>query len=468
VLARVLEFARHHHLLEPGERVAVGVSGGADSVALVRILVELKNELGIVLSVAHFHHGIRGAEADADRQFVRELAEHLGLEFNLGGADAPAHARAHRMSLETAARELRHQWFALLIEEDKADKIATAHTLDDQAETVLMRLARGAGVRGLAGIFPWQKQKHLVRPLLAVRRAEVEGYLKQLGQRWREDSSNRDLAHTRNRVRHLLLPLLEREFNPEIRKTLSDLAEVARAESDYWEQQLSALVPKLVRQGKPTRSGRTARGESSRILAVDLTAWAALPLALQRKTLHQVAERLGSTLEFAHVDELIELARQHRSGKRLTLPGGLTAVRSFRELQFIAGEELGSGDYQYSLAVPGEVAVPELGSVIRARIVPNQPSSASLLNLSLLGPELIIRNWRAGDRFFPAKTRAPKKLKQLLQSGRLAEEISPSQRKAWPVVESAGQIVWVRSLAVPEAFAAKSGEALLIEEIPIP
>lgn len=472
MLDLIRQFVRQHRLLQPGDRVAVAVSGGADSVALLRALVELKVDLGIVLSLAHFHHGIRGAEADSDQEFVRELADRLGLQLHLGSGDSPAYVRDHRVSLETAARELRHAWFACLIKEDTVDKIATAHTLDDQAETVLMRLVRGAGIRGLAGIFPVQQEKRLIRPLLSTTRPEVESYLKTLGQPWREDSSNRDLTHTRNRVRHQLLPLLERDFNSGIRRTLADLAEIARAESEYWDEQSSSLLARVTLPGKPSRSGRTASRSASRTLSLDLELLTSLPMALERQLLHHVAGLMGSRLEFIHVQQLTELARQKRAGKRLALPGGLIAVRSFRELQFTADWELAerSSGYEYHLSVPGETRVPELGSVIHARLIEigNEPAlaynSVSLLKPELLAPDLVVRNWRAGDRFFPARTRAAKKVKELLQPARLGRIVAPEERKAWPVVESGGEIVWVRGFAVPEAFAASTGSAVLIEE----
>src|SRR5689334_21895849 len=142
MMEKVLKYIRGQRLLRAGDRVAVACSGGADSVALLRLLVELRQELGIVLSVAHFHHQIRGSEADADRQFVTDLAAQLQLELHSGSGNVPAHADAQRVSPETAARELRHRWFAELINQKKADYIATAHTLDDQAETVLMRILR--------------------------------------------------------------------------------------------------------------------------------------------------------------------------------------------------------------------------------------------------------------------------------------------------------------------------------------
>jgi tRNA(Ile)-lysidine synthase len=469
VIEKVHSQLRRQRLILPGDRVAAAVSGGADSVALLRALLELREELGVVVSVAHFHHGIRGAEADSDLQFVKDLAAVFDLELNCGAGDVPAYARSQRVSLETAARELRHRWFAQLVREGKADKIATAHTLDDQAETVLMRILRGTGSRGLAGIFPAQETKHLIRPLLEVSRREIEAYLGSLGQSWREDSSNQDLSHTRNRVRHELLPRLELDFNPGIRQALADLAEIARGEAAYWEAEVLALLPRLVRPGKPSRSGRATR-EASQTLALDLAAFRALPLALQRYVLQDLGKQQGAALEFKHIQDLMEFIQGPAGPKRLSLPGGLTARVTFRELQISQEKQPPpSPAYSYPLRVPGEVAIPELGETIRARVVPAGSfipgyNPEALLDRTRLASELTVRNWRAGDRFFPARTRSPKKLKELLQAGRMGREMPLAERKVWPVVESAGQIVWVRGFAVPEAFAFRAGDAVLIEE----
>jgi tRNA(Ile)-lysidine synthase len=471
VIEKVHKYIAAQRLLQPGERVAVAVSGGADSVALLRALLELQSELGVVLSVAHFNHQIRGEEADADEQFTKDLAEHRELEFHLGSADVPAYAEEHKLSLETAARELRHQWFASLIREGKTVKIATAHTLDDQAETVLMRVVRGAGTRGLAGISPWQREKCLIRPLLAVTRREVESYLDALDQRWREDSSNRDLAHARNRVRHELLPLLEQNYNPSIRQTLADLSEVARAEEDYWNTEVKTLFSRLVREGQPSRSGRSNQTGSS-VLAIELAALQALPLAAQRRLLRAMGESLGVTFEFEHVRQLIDLSNSHETRKSLELPGNLIASRSIRELRFSRDQAPVTPAYSYALRVPGEVRVPELGTLVKALVVgsgdgkgPTGYNYELLLDRTRLAPELTVRNWRAGDRFFPAHTKSPKKVKELLQAGRLGREISPAERTSWPVVESAGEIVWMRGFPVPAGFATRAGQAILIEEV---
>jgi len=471
MLEKVLQYIREQHLLQPGQRVAVACSGGADSVALLRILADLRDELGVVLSVAHFHHQIRGAEADADQQFVEDLAGRLQLEFYCGSGNVPAHAAAQKISLETAARDLRNHWFADLITQGKVDKIATAHTLDDQAETVLMRILRGTGARGLAGIAAAQKAKHLVRPLLTTSRLEIEAYLKKLGQPWRDDASNLDTSHTRNRVRHTLLPLLEREFNPAIRQTLADLADLAQAEDEYWNRELSSLLPRLVHEGKPSRSGRSSSGESKNVLGLDLSVLQRLPLALRRQAIYETAKRLGVSLEFKHIQQLTTLAEHEKPGKKVALPGGLMANRTAREIQFSKNTPKAAEDYCYRLPIPGEVAIPEAGITLRTRLIsdgkqkPSGYNEATLLEASLLGSELKVRNWRAGDKFFPAHTQSPKKVKELLQAGRLGHEISPAERKAWPVIESAGQIIWMRSFPASQLFASNSGHAVLIEEI---
>jgi tRNA(Ile)-lysidine synthase len=472
VIESVRKYIADKNLLRPGERVAVAVSGGADSVALLRVLLQLQEELGVVLSISHFHHGIRGHEADADQQFVAELAECFDLEFHSSKGDAPAHAREHGQSLETAARELRHSWFAELIRRGKADKVATAHTQNDQAETVLMRIIRGAGSGGLAGISPLHHQKGLVRPFLTINRAEIEEYLRGLRQPWREDLTNKELAHTRNRVRSILLPLLERDFNPAIQHTLGDLAEVAQAEAEYWEREVAVLIPRVFKHGKPSRSGRSTTGGGAETWSLDLAILRGVPLALQRHLLHRLGADLGTAFEFKHIEELTRVIAEPKPAKPIALPNGFSARCTFRELQFSRAAAAGPQEaYCMMLKVPGEVTIAVLGSTLRARVISAGDPAISgynpalLLDRALLQTELIVRNWRAGDRYFPAHTQAPKKVKELLQTGRLGRALATFDRQMWPVIESAGDIVWMRGFSVPAAFARRSGDAVLIEEV---
>ena len=327
----MLDYIRRHALLKAGERVAVAVSSGADSVALLRLMLELRGELGIVVSVAHFHHQIRGAEADEDERFVAELAKARHLELRSEQGDAPGHARSRRLSLETAARELRYGFFAQLLKSGAVDKIATGHTLDDQAETVLMKTLRGAGTRGLAGIHPVLKtherrrnaaeggratQAEIVRPLLSVRRSALEEYLRALGQEWREDSTNLDRKHLRNRIRHELVPQLERDFNPEVARVLAETAEVARAEEEYWERAIERLLPTVWPEGDG---------------ALKLKPLLAQPLAVQRRLVRAALERAGAGFDFRHGEEILRLAQKARG--TLELADGWRVRREKNDLR---------------------------------------------------------------------------------------------------------------------------------------
>jgi len=313
-------------------------------------------------------------------------------------------------------------------------------------------------------------EKHLIRPLLSTSRQEVEAYLKSLNQPWREDSTNQDIAHTRNRVRHKLVPLLEREFNPAIRQTLADTAELARAEEEYWASQLSHLLPRLILEGKPSRSGRSTSGSSQSVLALDIAALRNLPLALRRRIFQEMAEKFGVSLEFKHIQQLTTLLEDGKRVKTPALPGDLEVVCTSREIQFSQKMDHSQENYSYLLPIPGEIAVPELQCTICATPINTGKqkvsgyNAASLLNPSLLEPKLTVRNWRAGDRFFPAHSQSPKKVKELLQPDRLGQLFSLAERKIWPVIESAGQIVWMRGFPVPAAFAGSSENAILIEE----
>jgi tRNA(Ile)-lysidine synthase len=469
---RVSNYIRARSLMRAGERVAVAASGGADSVALLRILLELRGELGVVISIAHFHHGIRAAEADADEAFVAELAKIYDLELYLERGDAREHSRQKKISLETAARELRHEFFAKLLAEKKVHRIATAHTRDDQAETVLMKAVRGAGTRGLSGIFPEQRSGlgTVVRPLLEIRREELRQCLRLLQQPWREDQSNTDVGFTRNRVRARVLPMLREELNPSTDIALAHVAEIARAEEEYWEDQLSRLLPLLVIPGEPTRGGGR-RQTSAKALALDIRNLEQQPLAVQRRLLRAAAETLGCNLDFEHVQAIVQMLCQRSSrgtqGKTIEIAKGWRARMLFRELRLESFTvPSGTIDYEHRLSAPGEIRVAELGTRIRARISKvtekNEKAAynrAHSIHLPAV-PELIVRNWRAGDRFQAGGHLSAKRVKELLYPLHLAEE----EKRVWPVVLAGDRIVWVRGIDSPELRTA-AGELVWIEEI---
>ena len=463
--------------------MAVAVSGGADSVALLRVLLELREELGVVLSVVHLNHQLRGAAADEDARFVAHLAASHGLELHLASRDVRACAAERKLSLEAAGRELRYGMFRELVEQGRVDKVATAHTLDDQAETVLLKLLRGSGLRGLGGIHDKLRLREerdsaaalanaspsqsaspdrvwVVRPMLEVTRAQIEAYLRGLAQPWREDESNRDLRFTRNRVRKLL-PQLQAEFNPALCSSLAQLAQLAQAEESYWQKILTGLAPELIRPG----NGESVEVECGRV--------AALPLALQRRLLRFVAEGVGLTLGFDDVERLRRLLAA-QSGSRVELSGGeaskhRSAAGSTIRLAHCAGAipaDAAAG-YEYRLSVPGEVVVAEAGCRIRASLVEagEERNPGNLVDPKLLGSELTVRNWHPGDRYLARGAEHEKKLKVYFQQYRIPLEL----RTRWPLVFGNGRLVWAYGMPIALDFEFKqnTGVAVRIEGVPL-
>ena len=431
-------------LLKPGLRLAVGLSGGADSVALLRALKERSGQQGLVLHAAHLHHGLRGAEADTDLAFARDLAAELGLPFHEARVDTAAEAEAQSETVEEAARRLRYGWFRQLMASGEVEAVATAHNCDDQAETVLAKFLRGAWTEGLSGIHPVVEfpEGRILRPLLAATRGEVEAYLSALGQGWREDSSNRHLTFTRNRIRHELLPLLE-DWNPRMREHLTQMAVLARGEEAWWQAELAKLAPRLLLPGRAARGGGRAGGEG---LSVDVTRLATLAPAMQRRLLRYAAGRLGASLDFASTEALRALALTGRASQRLELAQGLRAERSQREVRLtvapIAEMEKGAAAAvpEYSGTIPGEIAAPAFG--LRLRIEDLTPAREAESPASVPGLSARLRNWRPGDRVRLRHSGGPRKVKEVLERLR----ITGSGRAVWPVLEVEGRIVWMQGV----------------------
>jgi tRNA(Ile)-lysidine synthase len=457
---RVLGFVRRKRLTSAGERIAIAVSGGADSVALLRVMLELRAELGIVLSVAHFDHQLRGDASRADAEFVRDLVNSHQLEFHLASGDTRERAAKMRETLEEAARELRYQFFQELISGGIVDKLATAHTMNDQAETVLLRMIRGAGTRGMGGIRAARDK--FIRPLRDCKREEIVEYLNAIGQPWREDESNQLLTHSRNRVRHELLPLLARDYNPNIVETLARTADIAQAEEDHWQAETARLLPLVSSPGKPVRGGgravSTAVGQAG--LSLSLDALSKQPLALQRHLVRAIANQLGITADAAHIESVLELPRSKAKG--CELPGGWQVKCTPRELQFErTASQQNSADYSYPLLLPGEVSVPELqgsvhASVMRADARYNSAQPAAIV---LHGPTAVVRNWQAGDRYHPAHARSEKKVKELLHE----LGIPQPERASWPVVVAGEQLLWVKGTRQRPVMLLDGNERLAIE-----
>ncbi len=333
-------------VVRPGDRVAVAVSGGADSVALLLLVHAARASLGVGLSAIHINHSLRGEESDGDQVFVERLCERLQVPLRTLTVDTGGYAGAQRLGIEEAARNLRYEEFRRLIASGEASVVLTAHTLDDQAETVLMKLLRGAWTEGLGAISPVLEVPggRIVRPLLGTSRATLRMFLAEAKAAWREDSSNSDEAFMRNRIRRSVLPVLRAE-NPSIDRTLANLAEIAREEEARWSGELGRILPQLILPGKPVRGGgrsnSTAPGESS--LALELERLKGMDGALRRRVLRAAARQLGCRLSFEETQRVLCLCGfapadptvPSKAGGKVSLSGGLVAERSVRELRLM-------------------------------------------------------------------------------------------------------------------------------------
>jgi len=439
--------------LKPGMRLAVGLSGGADSVSLLCALADRSRELGLVLHAAHLHHGLRGEEADADLAFARDLASNLGIPFHEACVDTAAEARRTPTtpsptgtedpadSIEGTARRLRYAWFRQLLRDIPLDALVTAHTLDDQAETVLAKFLRGAWTEGLSGIHPVLTfpEGPILRPLLQTTRVEIENFLRLRNQPWREDSTNRHLTFTRNRIRHELLPQLE-TWNPRLREHLAQMAQLARDEDSWWQSEISRLAASIILRGRPVRGGGRASTTAEGV-ALDIARLNAEPAALQRRILRHAASLLDSNPDFAATESLRALAQTGRAGQKLELAQGFRAERTHRELRLSRGPSSTENAVafeasRYECVVPGVIDAPAFACRIHLDFAHAIP------NISENTPHAVLRPWKSGDRVHLRYSSGPRKVKEVLER----MKVTGQDRSAWPVLEVSGRILWMRGV----------------------
>ncbi|HEX5473576.1 MAG TPA: tRNA lysidine(34) synthetase TilS [Vicinamibacterales bacterium] len=446
--ARVLATIRRYGLLPPGGRVVVALSGGGDSVALVHLLSERDAAGELILAgAAHFNHQIRGAAADEDERFCVELTRTLGLPLEVGRADVPAMAARERRSLEDAARRARYDFLARAATALGADAVATAHTRDDQAETFLLRLVRGAGTRGLAAIQP--RAGIVIRPLLEAGRAELRAYLNMRGLPFREDETNADVRNPRNRVRHAVLPYLAAHCSPAIVDVLAREAALARIDEQYLQARAIETAASVVLQDEPAR------------VVVDAGALAALDPAIASRVAREVLARLAVSRPIGsqHVDRLLELARDRTDGRQFSLPGQTAARRGGRiELEPRRTGKTAQlvNSFSILLSIPGEVVLGPAGWAVAAEPLSRLPGtlwagrgpSAAVAASRLVLP-LTVRNRRPGDRFRPLGAPGGRKLQDFL----VDRKVPRTERDRLPlVVDGQDRIVWVAGQAVAEDF----------------
>lgn len=437
---------KQYDLIRPGDSVLVAISGGPDSVALLYVLMSLAPSMDFRVSAAHLNHGIRDEAADSDEAFVRELCEFMGVPLYVERADVPAIAKEKGWTLEQAGREERYAFFHRIKAEMHADRIAVAHHMDDQAESILLHLTRGTGLAGLVGMVPMRDD--IIRPLLFVRRGDVEEYLSEEGLAYCVDASNLETGSTRNRLRLDLIPYVEEYINPAFVDTLCSMGELLFRDESYL-QQLAHEALEGARCGNGFERGRLRT----------------LPLPLLTRALREALREAGAKtdIERVHIERLIELL-DARTGARLQLPG-LEAGVSYDLLYFGSGSKEEIEPFELPLVVPGTTKTP-LGSFV-SEYVPAPESFGNDRNIAYVDARslsgAVIRLRRDGDRIYPVGAPGRKKLKDYFIDRKV-----PRSERVLPLLCKGEEALFVPGFCTAEQtrITAHTKEVLRIEYIP--
>jgi tRNA(Ile)-lysidine synthase len=444
ILDRVKKTIQEYKLLERKDRILVAYSGGVDSTGLLTLLLELRQEWFFELFLGHFNHKLRHA-ADEDEQFVRRVANRYSLPLFVGSKDVRSYARKKRLNIEEAGRELRYDFLKKTALKIGTAKIATGHTMTDQAETFLMRLMRGSGLRGLGGIFPSVEGK-IVRPLIQVERQDIEAYLKEKGIEFRIDESNLDRRFLRNRIRLDLIPYIKKNFEPEIVSSLARIASIIREEDSLLEKIAQEKAKKAISKG------------NNRI-SLQVKLLSSFPRAMARRVVRDfISELKGNLREISFED--VESVLRLKEGKEFPLRKDHILRREKNQI-FLKSKTPPKVKYEYRWGGKGPLEIKELKlkfegkKIKRGKSLPNDfdDQTRAFLDLGKLKFPLLVRNRREGDRYQPLGAPGQKKLKEIMR----AKGIPLSERERRPVFLSGDKIVWILGLPVSEKFKVEKG-----------
>lgn len=433
---------KKYSMLHQGDSVLIGLSGGPDSICLSAILDELKDNFNLSLQALYVNHGLRPEENKKEEAFCREFCGALGIKFYIEYADVREYAEAKRLNLQEAARELRYGLFEKVSLRENAGKIAMAHNADDQAETVIMRLIRGSGRKGLSGMPPVRGK--IIRPFIDIQRAEIEGYLKARGISFVTDSSNLKTDYLRNRLRMDILPLLKAE-NPSFTESICRAAEILRDEDQYLQTAATKAMMRLI-----TR-------KSDKSIELFLIPLMNINKAILRRVLRRALSEIGAGtgIGLVHIDGIIDLVHNCKSGDSINLPKGIRAIKNYSTL--VLTKDIQTGIKTKHIEIPGKTICGETGLMLTARLSDspekNDGKTAALFDYERLALPLQVRSRRDGDYFYPAGFGKRKKLQDFLVDLKVPREM----RDSVPVVVSGEDIIWVAGYRMDGRFAAGEG-----------
>jgi tRNA(Ile)-lysidine synthase len=456
---RVRETILEQGMLTGAEHVLVAVSGGADSIALLFCLHNLSSDLHLSLTVAHLNHRIRGAEGDADEDFVRKICAGLQLPLISETIDIKQQAQSEKRNVEELARQRRYDFLHRTAHRIGTQKIAVGHTLNDQAETAIFRFLRGSGMEGLSAIFPIV-DGIVIRPLIECSRSTILDYLEQSGVPFREDSTNKDLQHARNRIRRELLPYLERHFNPRLVETLARETQLIRETWSFISGRAKEIFADL-------------HSRSDNSISIDIKDFLLVHPALQKEVLREaLRECLGSLrgITSVHVGRILSLCRTEQSGAMVQLPRGGLAMRQFDAVVLLKQPPPQGVSFHHELKIPGRCIVPEIGlafisshcSAPDPKTMTEKRSTQAFFEPSNLPVSLTIRSRKPGDRYGGQGHRKTKKM--LIDS-----RIPLPQRAVLPMIVSGNDVIWIPGFRPARNYAARPGSmdcvAIRMEQI---
>jgi tRNA(Ile)-lysidine synthase len=432
-----------YDLLEKGDKVLVAVSGGPDSVALLYALLEIKGEFDLDICVAHLNHKLRGRESDEDQKFVKKLAHKLNLKFFSKSVDVKKEAKKRKLSLEECARLVRYQYLENLADKIQADKIAVGHQADDQAETFLMRLLRGAGGLGLSGIPP--KRGKIIRPLMEIKREEIEKFLKEKGVLYRTDSSNLLPNYFRNKIRLSLLPLIKKKFNPKIVEVLNRASNIISSQQQYIEKSCEEIL------------GFVCKSKSKNKIVLDLNRFVNYDICLKREMIRRCVKELNgdsTDISFDSVERALDLVKKEKSGKRVRLTVNIWAEASGKNLAIYKQRKR---QYDYPITLPGIKNLRSLGMKIRSEVVsrsslPKKIKSngeeVAFLDWEKLKGPFNLRSRRPKDKFRPLGMQGTKSIADFL----IDIKVPRYERDEVMLLTAQGKIAWVVGYRISDEF----------------
>ncbi|OEG00310.1 tRNA lysidine(34) synthetase TilS [Vulcanibacillus modesticaldus] len=430
MLKKVEKTIKSYQMVDNNKPIIIGVSGGPDSMALLDVMSKI---LTNKLIVAHLNHQFRGRDAEEDAEFVKNECEKRGIKVVVKSINVPLYMKRTGLGAQEAAREVRYQFYRDVAREWNARIIALGHHANDQAETIMMRIIRGTGIHGLAGI-PYTRDFEglkIVRPLLDVTREEIENYCKKNSISYRTDKSNFSTKYFRNEVRLNILPYLEK-YNYKITSHLHQIAKVIQDEDRY----LNKIAEEFLAENMINERGDTN--------SLNISSLQKLDIALQRRVIYLILRylNLNQELTYIHIDGIMRLINQKHPSKSIDLPG-VRVYRDYDQIIFTPVKERGNKPYSYQLTVPGDVELDEVNKKIIAYVTkkPEEPSGvwAVFDYNQLKNKKLIIRSRNAGDRIEILGLGGSKKVKDIF----IDEKISKEYRDLQPILECDGEILWI-------------------------